>query len=424
MQEEYFKELYARDTEVNFTMENTHNVRIPDDCEFNTETPFSKLEVANALKNLRSGATPGVDGFTAEFYKMFFLKLGDPLYEMICHSFSRGTLPQQVMAGIINLIPKPSKDSRLLKNLRPITLLCTTYKIIEKCIANRLQPILENILISEDQKGFLRKRRISINIRKIMEIMHYVDQNNIEAFILSLNFAKCFDMIATEAIIKLLQYFGFSQYLIDWTRIIYTGFHAKVQNNGVMSGQIKIGRGVHQGGCASTMYFLICAEILSLELKRNQDVKGIPVNEIINLLGQFADDMDIYLLNDKDSLNAVIATLDQFQRNTGFKVNYDKTQIYRIGSLRKTDARLVTQRMVKWANDPISVLGIWISDDPKELVALNNLPIVSKIKGILQLWWQCGLSLQGKVLVINTLIASLFTYKMYTLPAIPMRLSE
>ena len=64
-------------------------------------------------------------------------------------------------SGILNLIPKANKDTRLVKNLRPITLLNTDYKIIEKAIANKMIPALETI-ISKDQRGFMKDRRISV----------------------------------------------------------------------------------------------------------------------------------------------------------------------------------------------------------------------------------------------------------------------
>ena len=45
--------------------------------------------------------------------------------------------------------------------------------------------------------------------------------------------------------------------------------------------------------------------------------------------------------------------------------------------------------------------------------------IVNKIKGILKTWKIRDLSVLGKVIVINSLIGSLFIYKMNVLPAIP-----
>ena len=50
-------------------------------------------------------------------------------------------------------ILKPSKDSSLPKSYRPISWLCHTYKLLERIILNRLNPITEHTIIKE-QAGF------------------------------------------------------------------------------------------------------------------------------------------------------------------------------------------------------------------------------------------------------------------------------
>ena len=61
---------------------------------------------------------------------------------MLNKTYEEGILHPTALQGVLNLIPKPNKDSRYVKNLRPITLLNTDYKIIEKCIANKIMPSL------------------------------------------------------------------------------------------------------------------------------------------------------------------------------------------------------------------------------------------------------------------------------------------
>ena len=158
-------------------------------------------------------------------------------------------------------------------------------------IANRLEKSLERI-ISKAQTGFMKQRRIAVNIRRIFELMTYTQNHNIDAMILSLDFMKCFDKIEKTAILGSLHFFEFSQYLIDWVDIIYTDFKAKIQNNGHFTDIFDIEKGVHQGGPASSLLFLICAEVLAIQLRKTA-IPGIPVDEISFLLGQFADDMDI-----------------------------------------------------------------------------------------------------------------------------------
>ena len=72
---------------------------------------------------------------------------------------------------------------------------------------------------------------------------------------------------------------------------------------------------------------------------------------------------------------------------------------------------------VEWTNEDISVLGVTITHE--NILDKNYLGIVDKAKKILLAWNHRGLSLIGKIQVVNTLISSLFVYKMMVLPTIP-----
>ena len=417
-QEAYYKELYQRDHEVNFLLENRYDISVPPNIKSLHEKDFTIEELTMAVKCMKRNKSPGICGLTSDFFQMFWSKLKTVLYNAIVEMFKLKEVPKEIKKGIINLIPKAQKNARKLANLRPITLLCTEIKIIEKMLANRLEVALEYIIHS-NQKGFMKNRQITSNIRMIFDLMQFAEQKQIDAIVLSLDFMKCFDKIEHNAIIGSLQYFGFAQYVIDWVKILYTKFTAVIQNNGHFTNTIPIEKGVHQGGCASTMLFLICAEVLALELRGDSTIKGIPVNDIVNLLGQFADDMDMYMLFDQQSLQKALDKLDTFKKHSGFTISYDKTQVYRIGSIKNTNAMLYTQQNVRWTNQPVNILGIKIAGNADEALKLNYEGIITKTKSILKKWNSRNLSIIGKVLVINTLIASLFVYKMQVLPCIP-----
>ena len=59
--------------------------------------------------------------------------------------------------GIISLINKKDKDTSLLENLRPISLLNVDYKILTKVIAKRLEKLLPKI-VNPDQTGYVKGR--------------------------------------------------------------------------------------------------------------------------------------------------------------------------------------------------------------------------------------------------------------------------
>ena len=234
---------------------------------------------------------------------------------------------------------------------------------------------------------------------------------------MDLDYSKCFDKISAECVLGALTYFGFPDYLITWVKILYDNFYVQVQNNGKFTDKIPVQRSVHQGGCMSVQLFLLCAELISIELRQCERIRGIPVDDIVLLLNQYADDTGITSLFDQESLTAILEKLDWFRQNTGFCLNYDKTSILRLGSLRFSDATLYTQQNILWKNDNVSVLGVTLSHEDKVLMQ-NYDVLIPKAKAVLNSWQNRGLSLFGKVCVINTLVASMYIYKLMVLPNI------
>ena len=57
-------------------------------------------------------------------------------------------------------------------------------------------------------------------------------------------------------------------------------------------------------------------------------------------------------------------------------------------------------------------------------IDLNYEPIITKIKNVLETWKNRGLTLIGKIQIVNTLIASLFVYKSAVLPLIPNKITQ
>ena len=88
---------------------------------------------------------------------------------------------------------------------------------------------------------------------------------------------------------------------------------------------------------------------MALLLRNNEEIEGIYIKQLKQLLNQFADDMDIFSMCTEKSIKTIYEVLDQFKLQSGFTVSYEKTTLYRIGSLRHSDAQLydLIQFMVK-----------------------------------------------------------------------------
>ena len=246
----------------------------------------------------------------------------------------------------------------------------------------------------------------------------------VPSVLLSVDFEKAFDRVDYAALIDIMTRFNFGNEYITWVKVLFNQFTLRVTNYGYLSDVIKPTRGLFQGNPISSYLFLLIAETLALKIKANKKIERLEFGKIKYLLSQFTDDLNIFLQFKKSAWKALMECFDQFEQFTGMKISYEKTMVYRIGSLRNTNAKFYSTRRTKWTNDPQNVLGVVVSHDYQEYMTLNYEPILEKARAILELLRARSLSLVGKVQVLNSLVSSLFSYKMTVLPKIPDRLTQ
>ena len=119
----------------------------------NLSGDFSPREFAAALQHVKPGKAPGPDSICPEL----IIHAGTAL-----KSWSRGfffsclrqlKIPKVWRIALVVAIPKPKKPVEDPKSYRPISLLCVPYKILERLIYARIEPIVDPLLPGE-QAGF------------------------------------------------------------------------------------------------------------------------------------------------------------------------------------------------------------------------------------------------------------------------------
>ena len=78
--------------------------------------------VTETLRNMKNDKSPGIDGFTANFYKVFWKRIGHFVVKALYYAFMTNSFSKNIKLGIITRIPKEDKPKQFLKNWRPITL--------------------------------------------------------------------------------------------------------------------------------------------------------------------------------------------------------------------------------------------------------------------------------------------------------------
>ena len=405
LQKDFYTELYRSNTDVKFRLENKTGVKIKvEDYEL-MESPITIEELDAAVKSFPKNKAGGCDGLSAEFYQFFWSKLRIPYYEAIGYAIDQGHLHLSARRGIISLILKKFKCPLYLKCWRPLTMLSIDYKLLAKALATRLKLSLP-YLISEDQFGFMEDRQISSCIRRTIDVIDHTTKRNISGYLLSLDFEKCFDKI--EYIMMPLGaacvIFGFGDYFINMVNLLLVDFHSCTTNNGYRSDWISISRSTHQGCPLAPYLYLLCGETMAHKIKENSSIKGITIFDLKLVLSQFADDTQLFIDETIDSLNAVIDTLTNIEINIGLTVNYEKSSVHLLG-----DSKPITcSKPLTWDPGGPTVLGINTNDT----VDSAYLDVIQKMNSVIENWYYRSLTLIGRTLIVNTLMGSLFVYKL------------
>ncbi len=121
-----------------------HKLNEEDKILIDDELTLEEMDIA--LKQMSNCKSPGIDGLSTEFLKHFWKDIRKLLYNAFLECIQEGSLSPTMKTGLITLLPKPKKQLLLLDNWRPITLLCTDYKLLALVYANRLKLVLGKLV--------------------------------------------------------------------------------------------------------------------------------------------------------------------------------------------------------------------------------------------------------------------------------------
>ena len=256
-----------------FASVNTNNDRMftgtqtPQDSQEYTYSIPDDQEILDALKDMKRNASPGPDGFNVEFYIATWEWIGPDVVELVRIFFQTGVMPACINETHIALIPKKLVPL-VPADYRPISLCNVIYKIIAKCIANRLKPHLPDY-IHPSQQAFIEGRRISNNIIIAQEITHSFALKSWKekGFMLKIDLAKAIDRIEWNFIVAALIRKGLHPHFINLIHACISTPTFSVIINGQPFAKFKGDRGIRQGCPLSPYLFVLAINELSIALQ-------------------------------------------------------------------------------------------------------------------------------------------------------------
>ena len=246
--------------------------------------------------------------------------------------------------------------------------------------------------------------------------MRAAEIKNTTGLLMLIDFEKAFDSLSWNFLYKTLEFFGYSDDFIKWIKLFNTDISAYVVQCGFLSQPIKIGRGCRQGDPISAYLFLIGAEILTLMIQKNPDVKGLNIEGLEIKLTQFADDTTLTLDGTQHSLQSALNILEIFGSISGLKMNKEKTKVIWIGRKKFSKDKLNVSTKLEWGHNNFNLPGIKFSTNLTLIPEQNYKKAIEKIKILVNKWKSRYLTPLGRITVIKTHLISQCIHLMSALP--------
>ena len=341
------------------------NNRLLDEYPVNFAQPdiSISLEVVHkAIKQISIDTAPGSDQVLMRTIKE--LKIAHIIKSIIDIMLLTSHVPTKLKEGRTILIDKGGDETEI-NNWRPITIYSVLRRIIEKVLVINLR---WQVNLNPNQRGFAPGiPGCMINSKIINAVLKDAKLRRRNCLVAFLDISRAFDNVGHNHIEKSLKSMGVSQNLLSLILNLLKDNFTSLMVNNKKSNQIKVNRGVPQGGPLSPILFNIAINFIYQEMCDEKYVRkfGYKLADHKICLTGFADDQ---ALTCPDVITATRSIeLCQFLfSKIGLSINSKKSCIINIskGSLRHEDivTNCGTIRAIA-AGERIRYLGCSISDE-------------------------------------------------------------
>jgi hypothetical protein len=220
-------------------------------------TPTSPIEITSIINKLKPKISKGIDGISPKLVKMNSIIIAEPLSHIANLSFQTGTFPRDMKIAKVTPIFK-NKDNRYFKNYRPISLLPTFSKVIERLVYNRLYQYLKiNEILTPAQYGFQKNLSTNLAILELQNRILESISNKKWCIGIFLDLSKAFDTLDHDILLHKLSHYGVRGKAFDWFRSYLSNRQQCTEFRSAISSTLDIVCGVPQGSILGPLLFLL-----------------------------------------------------------------------------------------------------------------------------------------------------------------------
>ena len=233
---------------------------------------MSVMEIERLINSLPNKSSYGHDKVSNTLLKSLCTAISYPLQIIFNQSIYHRVFPDKMKVAEIVPLYK-GKEHDLVVNYRPISLLMTISKILEKIIYHRFCSFLElNGTLFDSQYGFHSRRSCKHAILEMMGNFLQARNKGLYSSGTFLDLSKAFDTLNHDVLIKKMETYGVRGHINDWFKSYLSNCSlvAKVKTNPstvTYSEPYHISYGTAQGSCLGPLLFILfCNDIKLLPL--------------------------------------------------------------------------------------------------------------------------------------------------------------
>ena len=232
-------------------------------------TPPPPLEPATAAgvfritSDININKSSGLSNVHTRVIKASLLALNNQFTHIINTSFNTHKILRDWKKAKVIPIPKIGALTDI-NNYRPISLLPTPGKVIDKLVHRQIEDYLEDSeLLTTNQHGFRRDRSTAHAITQLLNHINHNLNNRIPTLAIFIDFQKAFDCLRYPTLLAKLTTLGLGNDIVSWIRDYLSERSQATFANGKSSEPGSIKQGVPQGSILGPLLYILYANDLS-----------------------------------------------------------------------------------------------------------------------------------------------------------------
>lgn len=233
---------------------------------------LTEEQVLRTIKRLPPDKAPGPDKIINRILKQCAQTLSGPITKLFRRCLALSYHPRQFKTSITVVLRKPQRDNYTKAgSFRPIALLNTLGKLLERIVADRISQATETYcLLPDTQMGARRNRSAATALDLLTEQIHTVwaQDPGLVATVLSLDISGAYDHTSHKRLLHNMKAARFPDWVAKFTQSFLQDRTTQLSFGGYTSPPIRTSTGIPQGSSLSPILYLYFTSNLLIRLSR------------------------------------------------------------------------------------------------------------------------------------------------------------